>query len=280
MTAPIPGAPSLLATSRDGTSVGAFTAGEGRAAPVLLVHGTGSDHTTWRAVAPLLARQGPVHALDRRGRGASGDGPAYAAEREAEDIAAVAEALVERGGAPITVAGHSLGGRLALAAALRTGAIARVLVYESAPATRPDPERPTQEGLLARLREHLSRGDHDAILDAFLREAGGLPEDELAAFRASELWARRAAGAPLIVRELDAVLHADAIGIDALAGVAQPVLQLAGSRSPARFRDAAVALHARLANGRLETIEGARHNAHHTHPEAFARSLRRFADGG
>ena len=152
--------------------------------------------------------------------------------------------------------------------------------YESAPAARPEPEAQAHEDLLARLRDHLSRGDHDAILDAFLREAGGLPEGELAAFRASGLWAVRAAGAPLIVRELDAALHDPAIGADALSLVTQPVLQLAGSRSPARFREAAAALDARLACGRLETIDGARHNAHHTHAEAFAQAVRRFAEGG
>jgi pimeloyl-ACP methyl ester carboxylesterase len=254
--------------------------GDGPGAPVLLVHGTGSDHTTWRAVAPLLVDGRPVHAMDRRGRGASGDARPYAADREAEDTAAVAEALASRNDAPITVAGHSLGGRLALAAALRTDAIARVLAYESAPAPRTDGESQAHEALLARLRAHLEQGDGDAVLAEFLREAGGLPEAELEAFRASPLWPVRTATAPQIVRELDAVLHDDAIGIDRLAGVRQPVLQLTGSRSPARFGDGAAALHVRLARGRLETIDGALHAAHHSHARAFAGALRRFADGG
>ena len=41
-----------------------------------------------------------VHAIDRRGRGASGDTPPYAIEREFEDVAAVAEALAAETGRP------------------------------------------------------------------------------------------------------------------------------------------------------------------------------------
>ena len=287
MTASIPASPSHVVPSRDETPIAVFShrsaPGEDRedrrGPPILLVHGTGSDHTTWRVVAPLLADH-PVHALDRRGRGASGDAPAYAAEREAEDIAAVAEALAAGHGTGITVAGHSLGGRLALAAALRTDAVARVLAYEGAPGQRTDSAAVEHEALLSRLRAGLERGDHDAVLAAFMLEAAGLPPDELTAFRASDLWPRRAATAPQIVRELDAALHDDAIGLEALSRVTRPVLQLTGSRSPARFGDAAAALHARLAGGQLVTIEGALHAAHHSHPAAFAEALRRFADGG
>ena len=44
------------------------------------------------------------------------------------------------------------------------------------------------------------------------------------------------------------------------------MLQVAGSESPASFRDAAAALDARLETGRLAIVEGARHAAHHSHP--------------
>ena len=54
--------------------------------------------------------------MDRRGRGASGDTPPYAIEREFEDVAAVADALAAEAGHPIDVVGHSYGGRAALGA--------------------------------------------------------------------------------------------------------------------------------------------------------------------
>ena len=93
--------------------------------------------------------------MDRRGRGDSGDGdgdPArYAIAREFDDLAAVADALAEETGGPVDVVGHSLGGRIALGASLRTPAIRRVVAYESAPLPRASPRRWTP-GLVARLR--------------------------------------------------------------------------------------------------------------------------------
>ena len=59
--------------SPDGTMIAVFISGEGR--PLIAVPGTTSDHTTWRLVLPLLEPHMAVHAVDRRGRGASGDGP-------------------------------------------------------------------------------------------------------------------------------------------------------------------------------------------------------------
>jgi pimeloyl-ACP methyl ester carboxylesterase len=268
MVAPFGDVPERYVRSHDGTRIAVFAGGGGPGTGVLLVHGTGSDHTTWRAMAPLLAGGRRVLALDRRGRGASGDGPAYAARHEAEDVAAVAEAVAASDGHRIAVVGHSLGGRIGLAASLLTGAIERVIAYEGAP-TMPDPGG-ADERLLAALASSLRAGDRDAVLEQFMRDAAGLPEDELAAFRASPLWAVRSATAPQIVRELEAALHDPAIGIEALARVRVPVLQLAGSESPRRFRDGVLALDRRLAFGRVAVVAGARHNAHHSHGAAFA----------
>jgi pimeloyl-ACP methyl ester carboxylesterase len=242
---------------------------------VLLVHGTSADHRTWRVVAPRLAGRRSVHALDRRGRGDSGDAPAYAIECELEDIAAVAESLAAEAGGPVDVVGHSLGGRIALAASALTPAIRRVVAYESAPDARAGENR-GDEALLDRLRADLAAGDLDGLLARFMTQAVGMPPADLAAFRADPIWALRAAAGATIVRELDVALHAPAIALDALARVTVPVLQLTGSASPAWFRDGAAALHARLADGRLEAIEGARHAAHHTHPVEFLACVEAF----
>ncbi len=277
MVAPFSDAPSRIVTSRDGSGIAVFTAGQGPA--VLLVHGTSADHRTWRVVAPDLAGGRRVHALDRRGRGDSGDGAVYAIERELEDVAEVVDTLADEAGAPIDVVGHSLGGRIALAASRLTGNIRRIVAYESAPAKRDAAGQDDDEGLLRRLRADLAAGDLDGLLARFMAEAVGMPPAELSAFRADPIWARRAAAGPTIVRELDAALHAPAIAVDALALVAVPVLQLTGSLSAAWFRDGALALDARLVGGRLQVIESARHAAHHTHPAEFlARVEAFFAD--
>ena len=85
----LPGVIPLKVRSRDGTSIAVFEinapmmaatvptgpADNGDHPPLLLVHGATADHTTWRAVGPLFARSRRVFAMDRRGRGASGDAP-------------------------------------------------------------------------------------------------------------------------------------------------------------------------------------------------------------
>ncbi len=79
---------------------------------MVLVHGATADHTAWRTVAPLLAPSHTLYAIDRRGRGASGDTPPYAIAREYEDVASVVDAVAAAEGRPVDVVGHSYGGRV------------------------------------------------------------------------------------------------------------------------------------------------------------------------
>ena len=150
--------------SRDGTPIAVFSSGDGP--PLLLVHGATADHTTWRSVGPVLERAFRLHAVDRRGRGASGDGSSYEIEREYEDLAAVAEAVADEEGTPVDVVGHSYGGRCALGAALLTESIRRLIVYEGAPspsAADGDPGmgyRPV--GVERRIAGLIEAGDRDA----------------------------------------------------------------------------------------------------------------------
>jgi pimeloyl-ACP methyl ester carboxylesterase len=73
-------------TSKDGTEIAYWTSGKGP--PLVLVHGTPADHTRWRPLLPYLESHNTVHAMDRRGRGSSGDAEQYTLEREYEDVQA------------------------------------------------------------------------------------------------------------------------------------------------------------------------------------------------
>jgi len=73
----------------DVTRIGCSHTGSGPA--LLVVHGTGADRSRWKPILPALEESFSIYCVDRRGRGASGDGPEYALEREAEDIAAVVD---------------------------------------------------------------------------------------------------------------------------------------------------------------------------------------------
>jgi pimeloyl-ACP methyl ester carboxylesterase len=64
------------AISTDGTRIAFWRSGSGL--PLLLVHGATADHTTtWRIVLPALEERFAVSAMDRRGRGDSGDSASY-----------------------------------------------------------------------------------------------------------------------------------------------------------------------------------------------------------
>src|SRR5690606_30430804 len=64
--------------SRDGTPIAFDISGSGPG--LVLVHGTAATHRGWKAVVPLLAQRFTVLAMERRGRGESGDSADYAAE--------------------------------------------------------------------------------------------------------------------------------------------------------------------------------------------------------
>ena len=89
--------------------------GEGK--PLLLIHGFGASTFTWRGVAPDLARDHRVIAVDLKGFGQS-DKPLderYAARDQAALLAQLIEARDLR---DLTLVGHSYGGGIALMLAL------------------------------------------------------------------------------------------------------------------------------------------------------------------
>ena len=277
----------LEVTSRDGTPIAVFQvaapAVEVRDVsdrpPLLLVHGATADHTTWRAVGPRFAVRRLVFAMDRRGRGASSDAPAYAIEREFEDVAAVAEALATRAsvqGGHVDVAGHSYGGRCALGASLLTQVIRRLVVYEGAPVPPGMTYRPP--GLVDAVRAALGRGDNEAALSTFLVGIVGMSDAALDAYRRDPVWPARVAAAHTILREIEAEAT-DPASIEGLAAVKAPVLLILGSISRSPFRIGTDALVARLADARVVVIEGAAHAAHHTHAAEFVELVERFLDG-
>ena len=271
-------------TSADGTPIAVFASGDGP--PLLLVHGATADHTTWRSLGPVLEARFHLLAVDRRGRGASGDGPEYSIEREYEDLATVADEAADEAGAPVDVIGHSYGGRCALGAALLTPSIGRLVVYEGAPSPPGADElgrelgrgggsgyRPA--GVERRIAALVEAGDRDAALETFMREIVRMPPADLAAFRADPIWPVRAAAVGTTLRELEGEASS-AASLEALAGVGQPVLQLLGGDSATPFREATEALDARLRDGRVVVIDGARHAAHHTHVPEFAAAVEAF----
>jgi pimeloyl-ACP methyl ester carboxylesterase len=283
--APFTERPTNEAFSPDGTSLAIFQVqAELHAAldpawrdhpPLLLVHGATADHTTWRAVGPALARSRAVLAMDRRGRGLSGDVQPYSIGKEFEDVAAAVQALSIRFESQVDVVGHSYGGRCALGASLRTSTIRRVVVYEGAPVPPGMSYRPP--GLVEAVRDALDRGANEEALTTFLAGIVGMSDADLDAYRANPVWPARVAAAHTILREIEAEAS-PAASLEALGRARVPVLLLLGSASRSPFRIGTDALAARLADARVAIIDGAAHAAHHTHVHEFVSVVEAFLD--
>jgi pimeloyl-ACP methyl ester carboxylesterase len=277
--APPPDAADRLILAPDGVPIAVFRSGSANGSPLILVHGATADHTTWRTSGPLLAARHAVHAIDRRGRGAPGDGgpdEPYTIEREFDDLAAVVDAVAAETGGRVDVVGHSYGGRIALGAALRTANLRRLVTYEGAPpAGDGRGYQDADAGTVERVERLVAAGDRDAALATFMRDIVGMPEPDLDAFRADPIWPRRAAAIDTTIRELRAETS-PAGSLETLGAVRQPVLQVLGGASTEPFAAATRALDARLRSGRVATIAGARHAAHHTHAAEFVAAVEAF----
>lgn len=252
--------------SRDGTPIAVERSGKGP--PLILVHGSTADHTRWGKILPKLDGRFTVWAMDRRGRGQSGDAAAYALEQEFDDVAAVVEAA----GPGASLLGHSFGALCAMEAALRVVGLGRLILYEPAFPVGAAPLYPP--GLIARLKSILDRGDRERFLLTFFKAAAGTPDHELAALRADPSWQRRLAIAHTALREMaDGEYRFEPARFAALA---VPTLLLIGENSPAELTAPSRALASALPGSRVVVLEGQGHVAMTTAPDLFLNAVLAF----
>jgi pimeloyl-ACP methyl ester carboxylesterase len=237
--------------SKDGTSIGYARSGQGRA--LVLVHGTAADHERWKPILPGLERHFTVHALDRRGRGASEDAASYRFEDEFDDVASVVDAL----GEPVYLLGHSYGAICSYEPPIPAG----VEIYS--------PE------LLERIEALLAAGDRAGVVTTFFREIVRMPAAELSMLMTLPNWPARVATAPTIARELRAheQYHFEPNRFTALR---TPTLLLLGADSPPFFRSAIDAVHAAISTSSIVVMPGQQHVAINTAPELFLREVLTF----
>lgn len=255
-------------TSADGTPIAVERVGAGE--PLVLVHGATVDRTSWRALVPLLAEQFECWAVDRRGRGDSGDAPTYAPDREVEDLLAV----FDRVGRPLDLFGHSSGGVLALETARHTDAVRRLALYE--PPLRVDgAPPPAQDPFLDQIEAHLAAGDRAEAVRTFYRAGPGITEEQLARMEVGRSWPTMLAIAHTIPYDVRVV---GAFNYDRarVAAVHQPTLLLVGGASPARDHRTAATLRDTLSDARVVGLPDQSHRAMATVPELLARELTAF----
>ena len=251
-------------TSGDGTRIAYGRSGSGR--PLVLVHGTGVERSSFRFVEPLLTDRFTLYAVDRRGRGPSGDSTdGYAIEQEFADIAAVVDSLAE----PADLFGHSYGATVALGAARIARNVRRLILYEPAPGVpQVDPE------LLVRLDALLAEGEREQLLSVFLTEVG-LDPDALEQLRASPSWGLRVSAAHTIPRELRAEQRYRPDSA-AYASLIVPVRLLLGSESPQWAKKGTEVVQSVLPDKQVAVLQGEGHTALMTAPELVADEVARF----
>ena len=102
----------------------------GECPPLVLVHGSFSDHkTNWEFVKPLLETQFTVYAIARRGRGETDLTKGHSLEDESRDLVVVIRSI----GEPVFLLGPSYGAQTALAAAAQVpDRVRKLVLYEPA----------------------------------------------------------------------------------------------------------------------------------------------------
>jgi pimeloyl-ACP methyl ester carboxylesterase len=257
----------LSVASADGVRIGLLTYGSGPA--LLLVHGGMGTISSWQRVWGMLAGHRRVTAMDRRGRGSSGDAGTYALSREYADVAAVAAALASEQGGPVDVVGHSIGATCVLGAAAGGAPFRRVVLYEP-----PGPQA-TPNDWPRRVTAMVDAGQAGRAAFTFLTEIVGLTRSEVEALRDApggrDVLPIVAATLP---REARALAATDLT--DLARRVRQPVLLLLGTASPPWAGEITRDLAAELPTARVAELPGTGHDALDSAPDLLVAEVLGF----
>lgn len=254
----------------------------GHGPPLVLVHGTPTWSYLWRRIAPVLARDHSVYVYDLPGYGGS-------AQFDGQDVSiamqgqVLAELVAHWGLDSPFVAGHDIGGGIALRAHLLHGvAFARMALLDTL-AMRPRGGGPWGTSWSRHLRTHGSDAfaalpEHlfEGLMDAYLRTAVAHPLSP-ADLRAYLAPFSGDVGRPAFFRQISQLdeRHTDAIETR-LHAVRAPVALLWGTEDGWLDLDFAERLHAAIPGSSLSYVTGAGHFVQEDAPGAVTLALRRI----
>lgn len=257
-----------------------------QAVPIVLLHGFAQSAESWNEVAAILRQTRPVVALDFIGHGGSdqpSDPRPYQLDQAARMFTAFLAFIAAEYKAPaLPVVGYSMGGRIALAAAIANPHPFAALVLEGVglgPATAEDRaavhERDAANA--ARLREQgvpafMDTWEH---LPLFATQRD-LPPDVRARVRAGRLANDAEALARTFEHAGQHVMPSRAATLETLSGLragGTPLLYLAGERDE-KYR--ALASQATQAGATAYIVPGVGHNTHLEAPSVFVREVASF----
>jgi pimeloyl-ACP methyl ester carboxylesterase len=234
----------------------------GAGAPILLVHGSAADHTTW--------------SIQLRGDGLAGRFALVAYDRPlgltVEGQADLAAAIVAEIGPPVVAVGSSYGGVVVLELVRRRPELVRGAVLCEPPLAASDDDAPIPDTFLARFDAIAAAEGGESAGEYFLRQVLG----DVAYMKMPRLFQARSKAMWRAIRDDSAALGAYRPRYAQLAAVATPVLLLGGDRSAAYFRPTLDALARALPRARVEILAGAGHMMQAEAHRAFAEALIRF----
>jgi esterase len=244
----------------------------GEGPPVAILHGLFGSGRNWRSIAQQFAAHHRVLALDLRNHGASPWAEGMSYREMVEDLRA---SLLARGIERAALLGHSMGGKVAmLAALLHPCEVDRLIVVDIAPLPNP----PTLFAFVRAMRDIDLRGITRRS-EADARLAAAIPDAAERAFLLQNLVieegkAHWRLNLEEFEREFPQIL--DFPDVPAEVAYRRPTLFIAGANS-AYIRPMDEPVIGRLfPNARITRIEGAGHWVHAEQPQAFLQVVEPF----
>jgi pimeloyl-ACP methyl ester carboxylesterase len=248
----------------DGTKIYYETHGSGPA--VVFVHGTGGHHMAWwQQVVGLRDRYTTV-TLDLRGFGRSPvavNGP-IDARLFVDDVGAVLDQLARDGAGPVVLVGQSIGGTIALKAALRSPHPVAGVVLAASLGGVDSPE------LAALARNDRAAADAMPVLDRLLSA-------EFQRSRPDTTFLFQQMGTFNMTKMADIInAGSDPVNPDALDAAGFPVLLIAGENDAVLTSGTARRAGELLRAVDVEVVPDGPHSMYFERPDLFNASLERF----
>ncbi len=236
---------------------------------VVLLHGGGANSHWWDHVAPRLARDFHVVALDFRGHGDSDHPEEIRAGAFSEDL----EALLTHLGRPrVVLVGHSMGGGVAIDHAARHRDVRALVAVDVARGASRRSRRSTRLALSLR-RTYATR--EEAIARYRFLPASDQASEELRRHIAAHS-VRQEPGGRFGFKFDPRWFSLPPRPRPDLSRIACPTLLVRGAESPMQTAEGAAEMAAEIPHVRTVVVEGAGHHVHLDRPQAFLDALTAF----
>jgi 2-succinyl-6-hydroxy-2,4-cyclohexadiene-1-carboxylate synthase len=245
--------------------------------PLVLLHGFTQTHRSWDGVIAALGRSARVLAPDLPGHGSASSRPAsfaactaYLRALAGDPPTAIRGAT---GGGRFSLAGYSMGGRIALTAALALrDHVDRLVLIGASPGLADDAERAARRDADEALAQRILAGGAEAFASEWGAQPlfAGQPPEVAAAAHADRL-----RNTP---EGLAAALRGLGTGVmeplwDRIGELAMPVTLVVGERDE-KFRGIAERMAAAMPRAELRVVPAAGHAAQLERPDVVAAALR------